>query len=81
MSDCGPGIPPERQADLLQRHQQEGTPSRSTPQPGYGLGLSIVSTIIERQGGRLSLQSPAPGCTDPAQPGLCVSLALLPAHS
>src|SRR5450830_1566783 len=91
VSDCGPGIPPERQADLLQRHHQqaqaatphpaqtEGPLPRTAPQPGYGLGLSIVSTIIERQGGHLSLQSPAPGRTDPIHPGLCVTLELLPA--
>src|SRR5450830_717379 len=91
VSDCGPGIPPERQADLLQRHHQQAqaaTPHpaqtedplpRTAPQPGYGLGLSIVSTIIERQGGHLSLQSPAPGRTDPIHPGLCVTLELLPA--
>src|SRR5450830_1669548 len=91
VSDCGPGIPPERQADLLQRHHQqaqaatphpaqtEGPLPRTAPQPGYGLGLSIVSTIIERQGGHLSLQSPAPGRTDPIHPWLCVTLELLPA--
>ncbi|MDD0839564.1 sensor histidine kinase N-terminal domain-containing protein [Curvibacter sp. HBC61] len=88
VSDQGPGMAPDRQAELLQRHQQghadPGTPAptagaRHPPQPGYGLGLSIVSTIVERQGGQISLHSPAPGRAAGPNPGLEVRLDLPPA--
>lgn len=65
VSDEGPGLSPERAHALLQRHQRNGhaPPACSAPAhvPGYGLGLSIVSTIVQRQGGALALQSPPPG--------------------
>ena len=65
VSDEGPGLSSERAHALLQRHQRNGhaPPACSTPAhvPGYGLGLSIVSTIVQRQGGALALQSPPPG--------------------
>ncbi|MDD0811093.1 sensor histidine kinase N-terminal domain-containing protein [Curvibacter sp. RS43] len=85
--DHGPGIAPEHQAELLRRHQQ-GQPDadalaaagpRRPPQPGYGLGLSIVSTIVERQGGQVALCSPAPGPSGDHGPGLEVRLDLPPA--
>lgn len=51
--DYGAGVPPERLQALRTRHV------RDAAQPtGYGLGLSIVSTIVERQRGRLELLSP-----------------------
>ncbi len=59
--DQGPGLPPERARELTQRHRRDGNGSAQRHVPGYGLGLSIVNTIVQRQGGRLALHSPAPG--------------------
>jgi two-component system, OmpR family, sensor kinase len=68
--DGGPGLRSEQIAQLQQRHQRNGLGqhlartgpgARTVHRPGYGLGLSIVTTIVERQGGRCSLQSPPPG--------------------
>ena len=53
--DYGKGVSPERLAAMRKRHV------RDAAQPtGYGLGLSIVGTIVERQRGRLELLSPPP---------------------
>jgi len=53
--DYGPGVPPERLEAMRTRHV------RDAAQPtGYGLGLSIVGTIVERQRGQLELLSPPP---------------------
>ncbi len=54
--DLGPGVSPEQLASLQQRHVRHDA-SRA----GYGLGLSIVTTIAHKQGARLELHSPAPG--------------------
>ena len=56
--DQGPGMAPQRALELQQRHQRGGGQQHV---PGYGLGLSIVATIVQRQGGQLALLSPAPG--------------------
>ncbi len=53
VSDTGPGIPPERLADLF-------APYRTTKPEGLGLGLSICRTILEMHGGRLT-HAPRPG--------------------
>jgi two-component system OmpR family sensor kinase len=54
--DYGAGVSPDRLAAMRNRHV------RDAAQPtGYGLGLSIVGTIVERQRGRLELLSPPPG--------------------
>lgn len=61
--DHGPGLSAEQQALLRQRHQrgiETGSGQRRLQAPGYGLGLSIVHTIMERQGGQLLLTSPPP---------------------
>ncbi|MCZ2497428.1 sensor histidine kinase [Xylophilus sp. Kf1] len=53
--DHGAGVPPARLDAMRTRHV------RDAAQPtGYGLGLSIVGTIVERQRGRLELLSPPP---------------------
>lgn len=54
--DEGPGVPPELLQALRRRHVRHGD-----DRTGYGLGLSIVGTIVQQHGGRLELASPAPG--------------------
>ncbi len=54
--DSGPGISPELLPLLFQPFSRSGDPSRG----GVGLGLSIVRTIVERQGGETGASS-APG--------------------
>lgn len=56
--DQGPGMAPQQAQELQQRHQR-GAAAQQVP--GYGLGLSIVATIVQRQGGQLALVSPVPG--------------------
>lgn len=52
VTDTGPGIPPDTQADLFQRFQQ-GRHGRS----GSGLGLYLSHRIVEAHGGELSCLS------------------------
>ncbi|MDM0046013.1 ATP-binding protein [Variovorax dokdonensis] len=54
--DDGPGVDPAHLQSLARRHVRQ-----SSDRAGYGLGLSIVSTIAARHGGRLELYSPPPG--------------------
>jgi signal transduction histidine kinase len=54
--DNGPGFDP----DLVDR---ASTPFTTTKQDGLGLGLSIVRSIVEAHGGRLSIESSASGAT------------------
>lgn len=53
--DHGPGVPAEQLQTLRQRHVRQDS-SRT----GYGLGLSIATTIAHKHGGRLELASPLP---------------------
>ena len=74
--DQGPGLPANRARDLLQRHRRDGGSSSARRHvPGYGLGLSIVDTIVQRQGGRFVLHSPKPGQAR----GMTATLELRPA--
>lgn len=70
--DSGPGMEPELIGQLQQRHHRNGHSVTTTHTPGYGLGLSIVATIVERQGGTCMLQSPPPGHTTGLQADLCL---------
>lgn len=54
--DGGPGVAAQDLARLAERHVR-----RSSDSPGYGLGLSIVHTLVERHGARLTLRSPPAG--------------------
>ncbi len=54
--DVGPGVNAEQLKTLQQRHVRHGS-----DRTGYGLGLSIVTTIVEKQNARLELASPPAG--------------------
>ena len=56
VSDAGPGVSPEEMARLFQRFYR-GHASRSTDVPGVGLGLAIAQTLVERQGGQISVDA------------------------
>jgi signal transduction histidine kinase len=52
IEDDGPGIPPERLAELFTR----GTRLDTTGKPGTGLGLAIVRDVAEIYGGSVQLE-------------------------
>ena len=55
VADAGPGVSPEDAPRLFQRFFR-GKASRATDVPGVGLGLAIARALIERQGGRVSVE-------------------------
>jgi two-component system OmpR family sensor kinase len=57
VSDTGPGISSEDVARLFERFYR-GKASRSAEVPGVGLGLAISRALLERQGGRISVEMP-----------------------
>jgi two-component system, OmpR family, sensor kinase len=56
--DFGPGVSADQLRTLQQRHVRH-----SSDCAGYGLGLSIVGTIVEKLGARLDLVSPPQGAS------------------
>jgi heavy metal sensor kinase len=56
VTDEGPGIPREHQARIFERFFRIDK-ARSRQDGGHGLGLAIAKWSIERQGGRIEVQS------------------------
>ena len=56
VQDMGAGVDADKLKTLAQRHVRHMGDGA-----GYGLGLSIVNTIVQNHGGALSLRSPVPG--------------------
>jgi len=56
VSDNGPGIPKEQQADIFQKFMQIKSSTRGKEE-GSGLGLALVKEIIEYHGGKTGVQS------------------------
>ncbi len=54
--DTGPGIPPERQAQIFDSFVQ-GDASSSRRHPGSGLGLAICQQLTQLMGGELTVKS------------------------
>lgn len=50
--DTGTGIPPERLAQVFEKHE-----THAAPPGGLGLGLAIVRTMIEAHGGTVAVES------------------------
>lgn len=63
VADDGPGIPADRQAEVFEPYRS--FPVRSEgDDAGFGLGLSIVRTLVERMHGEVRLESrPGEGAT------------------
>jgi two-component system OmpR family sensor kinase len=59
VSDTGPGISRDEAERLFQPFYR-GRASHSTGVPGVGLGLAISRVLVQRQGGRISLDARAP---------------------
>jgi signal transduction histidine kinase len=55
VEDNGPGIRPEDLSRLFTEFGQLGTPR--TEGSGTGLGLAITRRIVEKQGGRVGVES------------------------
>lgn len=63
VSDNGPGVAADELPRLFDRFHR-GSAARAGETPGFGLGLAISQTAIERQGGRLEARtSPDGGAT------------------
>jgi signal transduction histidine kinase len=56
VQDEGLGIPPEHQARLFTRFYRVDTPDRAAIR-GTGLGLYLANQLVERQGGKMSVES------------------------
>ncbi|OGA57138.1 MAG: hypothetical protein A3G81_17525 [Betaproteobacteria bacterium RIFCSPLOWO2_12_FULL_65_14] len=59
--DAGPGIPAAERESVFERFQR----ASGDDTPGIGLGLAIAKAIVERHGGRISLEEAQPGRSPP----------------
>jgi two-component system OmpR family sensor kinase len=61
IDDSGPGIPPDKRASVTERFTRLDE-SRSSTTGGFGLGMSIISAVVDTHRGTLTLgESPAGG--------------------
>lgn len=58
VADRGPGIPVDAREKVLERFVRL---DRARNAPGFGLGLSLVSAVLQRMGGTFHLEDNAPG--------------------
>jgi len=58
VSDAGPGIPADEVAHVFERFYR-GRAARAKGTRGFGLGLAISRTVVEKHGGQLSVESQA----------------------
>ena len=75
IADEGSGLSAEAAARVFERFYR-GDPARSRQTGGAGLGLSIVSAIVDAHGGNVSLRESGPG--EPAGARFQVWLPLVP---
>lgn len=63
VDDAGPGVPPESRDKIFERfHREAGGTARTRGPAGAGLGLAVVSGIVEAHGGTVTVgDSPAGG--------------------
>ena len=63
VSDTGPGVSSDDAERLFERFYR-GKASRASDAPGFGLGLAISRELVERHGGRISVEAlPGKGAT------------------
>jgi two-component system OmpR family sensor kinase len=61
--DGGPGVPADEIPAIFERFHR-GRDAHSSETPGFGLGLAISRTAVERQRGRITVESqPGKGAT------------------
>ena len=75
VTDTGPGVPDEDRERVVQRFVRL---DNSRSETGSGLGLSLVSAVLEAHAGRVQLDE-GPGVYGGFGPGLRVALVLPPA--
>jgi signal transduction histidine kinase len=75
VTDTGPGVPAEDRERVVQRFVRL---DNSRSEAGSGLGLSLVSAVLEAHAGRVQLDE-GPGVYGGFGPGLRVALVLQPA--